>query len=126
MDRNDKIIFWFSSLLVLQTVPTWFILGWYWFDISTATIIATLVLCLSFVVRESFLERFLLYIYFIKLTNIISLIASYGKDKFPDNTILILQMGLLNYSKPVFNVILYLWFIYAFLKFVRGWRYLIN
>ncbi len=123
MDRNSKIIFWFSSLLVLQTIPTWFILGWYWFDLSTSVIIATLILCLSMTPRDYFLQRFIEYIYLIKLTNIISLAASYGKDKFPDNQVLILQLDLLNISKPILNVVLYTWFIYVFIKFVRGWRY---
>lgn len=123
MDRNDKIIFWFASLLVFETIPTWFKTGWYWFDISTATIIYTLVICISYFPRQSFLERFVIYISLIKLTNIISLMASYGHDKFPENTILTLQLDLLNLSKPVLNVILYFWYVSVFSKFVRGQRY---
>jgi hypothetical protein len=114
MDKRDKIILWFALVLVLQTMPTWFHFGWYWFDLSTATIIAFLVLCLSFLVKQYFLEYFLIYIYFIKLTNIISLYADYGNSTY---------LYLLNYSKPILNVVLYIWFIYVFTKYVKGWKY---
>jgi hypothetical protein len=114
MDKSDKIIMCFAVILVFQTIPTWFATGWYWFDISTATIIASLVLCISFLAKQYFLECFLTYIYYIKLTNIISLYADYGKS---------IYLHLLNYSKPILNVILYIWFIYAFTKYVRGWQY---
>ena len=114
MDKNDKIILWFSTLLVLQTLPTWFVSSWYIFDLSVATIIATLVLCLSFVVREHFLRKFLVYIYLIKLTNIISLCAAYKEWGI---------LSYLNMSKPILDIILYIWFVYVFSKYVKGWRY---
>ena len=114
MDKNDKIILGFVAVLVAQTIPTWFNLGWYWFDLSTAVIIATLVLCISFIVRVFFLEKLLIFIYYIKLTNIISLYAAYGSSDY---------LGLLNMSKPILNVILYLWFLISFTRYVRGWKY---
>src|SRR4030066_1456018 len=123
MDRSDKIIFWFSILLVVETFQTWFGLGWYWFDISVATIIATLVLCLSFVARLWVLQNFLIFIYYIKLTNIISMYAAYGKGKFSGNLMLVNQLLILDYSKIVLNIILYIWFIYVFREYVKGWEY---
>lgn len=114
MAKSDKILLWFAVVLVFQTIPTWFIIDWYWFDISVATIIASSVLVMSFLSKEWFLENFFIYIYLIKLTNIISLYADYGGSKY---------LSLLNMSKPIMNIILYIWLIYVFGKYVSGWRY---
>ena len=114
MDKSDKIIFWFAIIITVQTVQTWFHLGWYWFDISTATIIATLVLCLSFLTKLWFVEYFLIYLYYIKLTNIISMYAVYGNSKY---------VPFLNASKPYMIVILYIWFAYVSIKYAKGWEY---
>ena len=114
MDKNDKIIFGFVITFVIQTIPTWFHLGWYWFDLSTAVIIASLMLCLSFIVKVFFLEKFLIFAYYIKLTNIISLYAAYGNSTYLD---------LLNTSKPILNIVLYLWLLISFTRYVKGWEY---
>ncbi len=123
MDKKDKIIFYVSTFLVLETIPTWGNLGWYWFDILTAVIIATLVLTLSFLPNQWFLEYFLTFIYYIKLTNIISMVASYADKKFPGNLILVEQLSLLNASKPISYIFLYIWYAYVVVKFEKGWRY---
>lgn len=114
MDKSDKIIFWTGLFLTFETIPTWFIFGWYWFDLSVASIIASLVLVISFIAKEWFLECFYIFIYYIKLTNIISLYAAYGKSEY---------LPILNASKPILNVILYIWFLYVFTKFIKGWYY---
>lgn len=123
MGRSDKIIFWLAVFLGLETAITWFIVGWYWFDISVATIIATLVLIISFLAKERFLELFFIYMYFIKLTNIISLYVAYGHGKFKDVSLLSDNLSLLNGSKPIMNILLYVWFTYAFISYAKGWDY---
>jgi len=105
LNKEDLIIFWFSFIIVLETIPTWFVRSYYIFDISVATIIATLVLSLVFISKKKFIKRMMIFIYIIKLSNIVSLIMNYCNSKY---------MYLMDISKPIMDGIIYLLFIMVF------------
>jgi len=111
MDKHEQIILISTVPLVLVTAMT-YVQEWYWFNLSNAIIIAALFYVLYFIVTTIFLKRFLMYAYLIKLTNVISLIWC----------LLEYDLEYINYSKPIMDIVLYIWLVFVIVKYRKGWR----
>lgn len=122
MGKNDNIVFIFIIVIMVLIVPTWFDYGgdeingydmeYYVYMVTDSITIAVLVLCISFLVKEYFLIWFLYFFYLLKLSNLASIMSVFGDWEYN---------WLLDYAKVSANIVLLVWFGFAFYRFVKGW-----
>jgi hypothetical protein len=113
MDKTDDAVMNVLLIITLATVPTW-IQDWFIYDLSNAIVIATLVLSLSFFVKEWYLIKFIYFLYIIKLLNILSVVSNYSEWEYN---------FILDESKPMLLTISYIWLGFEYTKYVKGWEY---
>ncbi len=113
MDRRDNAILLFAVVIAIENIPTWFKFNWYIYDVSNAVIIATLILCLEFITREWFLQKFFIFLYLIKLSNIISVCATYKKWAV---------LPFLDASKPILDLMVYVLLAVGIIRYAKGWE----